>query len=204
MGTEQRRTTKLVITDGGLPGLVAGVIASEETVRGENPDGGAPVLWCPVARGLEAARRHAGALGLGVVDAGASGVDAGGATDSGDRMNRMLLDAAVAALRAACPVVVWPWVPRGPSSDTPAPVEAIGAAVNRAALVSRLVSLDAAEAGIPEVRIETPFVDLSDAQLADLACDVGARFEDCWWWKDDSGAAGLERARWGPLLPVAG
>ena len=122
----------------------------------------------------------------------------------GERENHLLLQAGATALRHACPTIVWPVVPQGPAPDSPAPVEAIANIVNRATLMSRLVSLDAGQAGIPEVRVETPFVDLSDAQLADLACDVGARFEDCWWWADDSGAASVERARWGPLLPVPG
>ncbi len=201
MQTSDLRATRIVVTEGDLPGLVASVIASEETVRADPLAGDAPVLWCPSARSLRAVRAHGRALGLRVLSADppiATGVQ------PGERENHLLLQAGATALRHACPTIVWPVVPQGPAPDSPAPVEAIANIVNRATLMSRLVSLDAGQAGIPEVRVETPFVDLSDAQLADLACDVGARFEDCWWWADDSGAASVERARWGPLLPVPG
>ena len=189
--------------DGSLPGLVAGVIASEETVRRESLGAAPPAVWCPEPRGLDAVRRQASALGLSLIEDRA-GAPPSGHRSEGDRINRLLLDAGAGAVSLGVPVVVWPFVPRGDSPDEPAAVERIADAVNRATLVSRLVSLDAPGAGLPEIRFETPFVDLSDAQLADLACDVGARFEDCWWWSDDSAAAGLERARWGPLLPVSG
>lgn len=201
---------RLVISTGDLPGLVAGVMASEETVRLEGVGRGGVVLWTPgngdtgAASGQdlgvrrEAVSRHAKALGVRTV----SGDACGSASSPGDAINRLLLDAGTAALGLRCPVVVWPIVLRGPRADALPGVELIADAVNRATLVGRLVSLDAAEAGLPEVRIETPFVDLTDQQVAELACDLGVRFEDCWWWSSSSSAASDERARWGPLLPL--
>jgi len=198
-GQQNIPPTRLVISQGDLAGLVAAVIASEETVRRESLGGGAPVVWTATQKTRDVIGRHARSLGLRVVKSSAGvGVDWG----NGGGANRLLLDAATCALSLGCPVVVWPVICRGPSSDELALVETIAAAVNRATLVSRLVSLDASEAGLPEVRIETPFVDLTDQQLAELACDVGVRFEDCWWWMDDSPLANAERERWGPLLPL--
>lgn len=190
--------TRIVISDGALPGLVAAVIASEETVRRETQGGGSPAVWCPAGRTHDTVARHAKSLGISVIP----GQERGGTRSAGDTANRLLLDAGTAALGLGCPVVVWPVIHRGPSPDVLPPVERIAESVNRATLVSRLLSLDSAEAGLPEVRIETPFVDLTDQQLAELACDLGVRFEDCWWWSDDSPEAGNERARWGPLLPL--
>lgn len=192
--------TRLVISHGDLPGLVAAMIASEETVRRESLGRGRPVVWSGSSLGRTAAERQAKSLGLGVATRRGA-PETGGHT--GEAATRLLIDAATAALRLACPIVVWPIVPAGPASSEPAIVELIADAVNRATLASRLVSLDAPAAGIPEVRIETPFVDLTDEQLADLACDVGVRFEDCWWWSNDSSAASTERARWAPLLPIS-
>lgn len=190
--------TQLVIADGDLPGLVATMIASEESVRRESL-GGKPAVWSSTSQGHDAVVSQAGTLGMRVVSRKSPATS----NAPGQRINGMLLEAGGAALNAACPVVVWPTLPAGPASSEPALVGLIADAVNRATLVSRLVSLDAHEKGLPEVRIELPFVDLTDEQLADLACDLGVRFEDCWWWSVDTSEASELRARWGPLLPVA-
>jgi hypothetical protein len=201
--TAPERAPRIVISMGDLPGLLAAAIASEETVRRDGLESGRPLVWCPSARGLEAVRRQARALGLGVLEFPELFDEQDGATVfAGQRASRLLMEATATALAQACPVVVWPVVPRGRVSDEPAPIAVIADAVNRATLVGRLASLDAPNAGIPEVRIETPFVDLSDTQVADLACDLGVRFEDCWWWRNDTSAASDERARWAPLLPL--
>ena len=199
--------TRLVISNGDLPGLVAAMIASEDTVRRDTVHAGHPVVWAGTAQGAKAAERQASSLGLRTIRR-KPGVSApSGSPDeslrTGEGANRLLMDAATAALSLRCPLVVWPVLPAGPASAEPALVELIAAAVSRATLVSRLVSLDAPMVGLPEIRIETPFVDLTDQQLADLACDLGVRFEECWWWSIDSSAASEERARWGPLLPVS-
>lgn len=194
--------TRLVITSGDLPGLVAAAIVSEDSVRRESIGAGRPVVWSASALGHDAVSRHAASVGLRVVRRETGGEPVPG-VGLAEATNRLLLDAGTASLGLGCPVVVWPVLPAGPASTEPALVELMADAVNRATLVSRLVSLDAPGVGLPEVRFETPFVDLTDQQLAELACDLGVRFEDCWWWSADSSAASAERARWGPLLPVS-
>lgn len=194
--------TRIVISDGSLPGLVAAAVASEETVRRDNLGTGTPMIWVPVSRpaSAESVQRHASSLGVRVSEW--SGGHEDGISVLGGAATRLLLDAGAVALDAGCSVIIWPVMHQARSSQQLPDVETIADSVNRATLVGRLVSLDAPSAGLPEVRFETPYVDMTDAQLAELACDLGVRFEDCWWWKSNSSEASVERARWGPLLPL--
>lgn len=197
----------LVVSDGGLAGLVATAIATEEIVRRENlKQVAAPVVWSawhddsPVRARDAAVTRHAEAFGAVRVDTHAPTHHEG--ESIGAWKNRVLLRAGSLALANGCRRVVWPIQFTGPSAEEPGSVDAIADALNRAVLVSRLVSLDAGEAGLPEVSVETPFVDLADAQLADLAFDLSVSVDECWWWEDSSPAAARERSRWGRVLPA--
>lgn len=124
-----------------------------------------------------------------------------------------LVAAATAAARLGCHRLVWPvqaigrglgevgevragevrgregaWGGGGDSLD----VERVANLLDVATLVGRLVSI---ETGC-EVSVETPFVDLTDQQLVELALDMGLDREQCWWaagrahlWADDAHAA---------------
>jgi len=91
---------------------------------------------------------------------------------------RLLTEAAYLALESGIKRVVWPV--RIPQNH-PSRIKAIGDTLDRAMLVSRAVSLDATAQTAPEVVIETPFIDLSDAQLVDLARDLTLPIDACWW-----------------------
>ena len=91
---------------------------------------------------------------------------------------RLLTEAAYLALESGIKRVVWPV--RIPLNH-PSRIKAIGDTLDRAMLVSRAVSLDATHQTAPEVVIETPFIDLSDAQLVDLARDLTLPIDACWW-----------------------
>ncbi len=91
---------------------------------------------------------------------------------------RMLTEAAYLALELGLQRVVWPI--RIPQQH-PDRIRAIGDAIDRALLISRLVTLDATDETAHEVVIETPFVDLSDAQIVELARDMAISLESCWW-----------------------
>ena len=64
--------------------------------------------------------------------------------------------------------------------------------LERARLVERLVNLDAPGGGghgyDPAVRVETPLLDLSDAQIAELAADLDAPLDVCWWCRKNGPA----------------
>jgi len=204
----------LVMMDGGLAGLVAAACAAEEAVgRGQESK---PLLWWASVGDVgaprrSAARRQAEHFGLELVERELSAGVLDRSTDrepswiGGPGATTLLIAAAREADRAEIERVVWAAQAGsveeggGASPDLTVASEI----VDRALLVGRLVSLDR---GSPGVRIETPFADLDDSQLADLALDVGVPMELCWWRERDSGdaAAGAERARWERALTEVG
>lgn len=196
----------LVISDGDLPGLLATAIATEETVRRENlrrlPD---PVVWAawhdeaPAEARDRAVRGHAASLGAHHIETAHLPREA--EESEGSWQSRVLLRAGVLALANGCRRVVWPVVFESGSPEEPAAVELIAGALSRAVLVSRLVSMEVEGTGLPEVVLETPFVDLSDGQVAELAAEMGLSVEDCWWWSDTvTPAANRARSRWGRVM----
>lgn len=102
----------------------------------------------------------------------------------GSIQSRILLEAAQIALRAGIRKVIWPIRLARPESTQGVDqlVDQIGQTIDRAILASRLASLDATDGTAVDVIIETPFVDLSNAQMADLAGDLAIPLETCWWY----------------------
>jgi hypothetical protein len=151
-----------------------------------------------------AVRRQAEAYGAVYVGMGAgAGVTPSDGGTPGAARTATLIEAGTLALANGCRRVIWPVQDGGETPDDLASVESIGRELDRALLAGRLVSLEAPEAGLPEVRFETPFVDLSDRQLAELADDLAVPVETCRWWGAGVGPAAAERARWGRVLPLA-
>ena len=191
----------IVISDGSIAGLLAVAISTEETVRRENlrqlPP---PLVWAawpdetPPALRESAVSEHAEMLGAVRLDESAPLKKV--SESDGAWTNRLLLQAGTLALANGCRRVIWPIQHPGPIPDQPACVDLIADALNRATLLSRLVSLDAAGAGLPEVIYETPFVDLSDVQLADLLTDLSLSPQSCWWWGGTDPLAVRLRTRW--------
>lgn len=97
-------------------------------------------------------------------------------------------------------LVIWPVHLGG--GDAGASLDRIGAALDRALLVSRLASMDADVPG--GVRLEAPYADLTDRQVAELALDLDAPLHTCWWADVDAGPdAAAERDRWERVLRSA-
>ena len=120
----------------------------------------------------------------------------------GPIQSQILLEAARIAMQAGIRRVVWPI--RVIRPESPAQVEhfvdQIAHAVDRAVLASRLVSLDANRSTAVDVVIETPFVDLSNDQMMDLAGDLALPIETCWWYDGRTLPNGQERfAYWSRL-----
>ncbi|MBL4697881.1 MAG: hypothetical protein JKX70_03510 [Phycisphaerales bacterium] len=101
----------------------------------------------------------------------------------GSIQSRMLLEAAQIALKSGIRKVVWPIRIMRPETQQSMDelVDEIGITIDRAILASRLASLDATQDTAVDVVIETPFVDLSNTQIADLAGDMAIPLESCWW-----------------------
>lgn len=152
------------------------------------------------AMALDAVRVQADIFGIEVLQRDWLGSDGSGAGQS-----RALLAAAQTAAELGIRRVLWavqyPLIGAEPDLDR------IAATVDRCLLVSRLVSLDLWDhpsPSVPEVRVETPLVDLSDGQLADLALDLGAPIMSAWWMAGVGEPSQREQHRWLPLLAELG
>ena len=190
----------VVLSDGGLASLVAAAAEIEAALATGDSSAPMPLMveWPGVSRASSASvRRQAEALGLVVRDL----PDSPEIESVGGREATALLHAAYLAMASGCGRVVWPvqFTTASPDGDCDLEREAI--AVDRALLVSRLATLDAGSFGLPELRVETPFVGMTDHQLAELALDLGVPVECCEWW--DAGRR-AERERWTSALSAAG
>ncbi len=202
----------LVISDGSLAALVATAMVSEQLAAAGNssPDElGGIVIGSPSSAtepGWSACERAAGRqadiYGLGFVPPDAAmraRVEAGAALPAGALESLILTDAAYNAAMHGCERVIWPV--QAPTVDGEPDLTSVARFVDRATLVSRLAGLDAERPewsglSVREVRIDTPLVDLTDDQLADLALDMRVPADSCWWWGSDA----PEASRWMPRL----
>jgi len=169
----------LLIDRGDLPSLVAVTVESRPQHL---------VLYHALESDPAADRRRAAVEEHGVVlgvrqvvveplpalDTGSGASDAGAASQlEGLAQAGLLLQAAAAARRLACPRIIWP------HQVGPDP-EAVGSAVERASLVAALTEIGGGQPAGRELVIDLPLVDLTDAQLADLAEDGGAVMHGFW------------------------
>ena len=66
---------------------------------------------------------------------------------------------------------------------------------------SRLVGLDSDRHRCASIRVDTPYADFSDRQLAELALDLGTPFRMAPWWND---ASNEEYRRWRGVFEAIG
>jgi hypothetical protein len=105
---------------------------------------------------------------------------------SGAKTTAMLLSAAIEAASFGFSRVIWP-VHAGAAKDIN--TDNLADICDRALLAGQLIGLDLARAGnsaantplVRGVRIETPYADLTDAELMDLALDMDVPLHACWW-----------------------
>ncbi|MDX2132529.1 MAG: hypothetical protein SFY69_10815 [Planctomycetota bacterium] len=191
---------RLILSDGGLPSLVAAALAADEALlagAGDHPlVVPTPAFPCGEIY-ADAIRRQCERLRLDLLPP----VQPTLASADGEGETRDLLAATYGAARAGASVVVWPvtaW--RGEGID----IDRLAQAADRALLVGRLVALDASTHAMPSIRVETPLLDFSDTQIVDLAADLGAPIEAVWWWSAEHAEAAAERARWKRALERVG
>ncbi len=211
---------------GASSGAPAGASTEARLIDGtsavsDRADEGLPVVWTPLFHGstgaarLAAVERMCGLMGLPLVRGttemdGSPKVSAdGGAQDlaMGEDTTRALVAAGFEAARLSCGTVLWPVQF---SLGAEVSLDLASRAIDRALLVSRLVSIDVG-AGTP-VTIEPAYADFSDAQVADLVMDMDAPIELCWWWHAEMAGGRpehtaifrAERQRWLKALEPAG
>lgn len=194
---DSRKT--LILCDGGLTSLLAAAIAREwlsvPPKKGTRAATNAIMLprpHLPAAR-LRAVELQAELFGHEIIAPKVESI--GGETSAGEMRSRELLSAAFAAARLGCDTVIWPvqCVEHGEPN-----LDQIARASDRSILAARLVAIDADEHGVPDISIETPYIDFSDAQIADLAADINVPTTLCWWNQVGVGdaEAAQERDRW--------
>ncbi|MCB9846483.1 MAG: hypothetical protein H6811_10925 [Phycisphaeraceae bacterium] len=119
----------------------------------------------------------------------------------------VLLRACYEAVARGATSLTWPDQLESPEPGAWPDLDELALCVDRALLVGRLVSLDSPPHGIQEFRVETPYIDLTDRQLAELAMDLAVPVELCWWWREGasgSGEAGRLYRRWTRVLREVG
>ena len=196
-----KHPTPLIICDGSIESALAAAHAAEAWTLEDQPAGhkdrpGAPVLWAiapdtgaPEQDAEASAKRLAERLGLRTVRAPrpkqlpqreGQGEDQPEAARA-EAETFLLVRACTLASELGLSRVIWPV--RRPDLD------AAAIAHDRALLVGRLASLDAAAAARApdahdgpdalEIVIDTPYLDLTDEQIAELIDDIGAPIDAC-------------------------
>lgn len=198
----------IIISDGGLPAVVAAAIEAERSISGI---GGPPPALMPwptdpvLATGqFTAAGSHARFFRLALLEA--PRLCAADIAGSAGLVETLALLGAIEVARAVGAArIVWPVQYHADDTTIADRLDQIAAAADRALLASRLSLLDFRE----EIRVETPLVDLTDRQVADLVVDLDAPAYLSWWWRrhTDPAAetlAGAERRAWLLALRAAG
>ncbi len=121
----------------------------------------------------------------------------------GERQTHLLVRALHHAASLGRDTLVWP-VTFGAGAGGGVDLDSLSRAVDRSLLVARLVGIDTAEHGRPMVRIETPYADFDDRQVAELAADLGVPVRLCWWQSASGAEAERERQRWTEALTSVG
>jgi len=204
----------VILADAGVETLLACAMAAEQQqLAASNAPVLLPAWWGPgeeldmiISAVDPAIAAQASAYGLDIFPEQAvyppEDFEPAGPEDQGLMHSRMLLEAAHLAMKWGIRRVVWPV--RAQSVKNPRPVsdltDEIATLIDRALLASRLASLDATTDTAVDVVIETPFVDLSNEQIAELVLDLAPPLETCWWHDARSlPGADAQRAHWGSI-----
>ncbi|MCA9303829.1 MAG: hypothetical protein KC996_06875 [Phycisphaerales bacterium] len=192
----------LILSDGGLESAVVAAIAAEQTARADTEPPVVMAAWWGSLTDLDlvlpsidrAVARQADMFGLAML------TDQTGyppeqsedalALSEGAQHSQMLLQAAGYANAIGIRRIVWP-VRIGSALrdfEQARDLEQLANTIDRSVLAGRLATLDAgggqADTELREVLIETPVVDFSNIQLADLAGDLSVPLDGCWWFQD--------------------
>lgn len=185
----------LIISDGDVPALVCLAHAVEARLEGQATPGSGGVLVLPVS-GAEAAdprpvlRSQSVTLPCEVL----------GEVAASDPVPELLLSAGRLGAKLGVRRVVWP-AHAGAAVD-PEGVDIARASriVESALLAERLLSLEEPRAPL----IETPYADLSDLQIAELAVDMGLIPGAVWWSRRRTDDEIRTADRWRAAFAAAG
>lgn len=212
----------LILSDGGLPSLVAAMHAREATslsAPGKTPEQIATMLRDNVLLlpfGLHAESRlpqtravthQANVLGIGSIGVGGDDIkpllQVAPHADMDEHEGLELLGVLLLAARLQCSRVVWPVHAGGHDAID---LDRLSQIADRSLVAAKYASLCSSARSAMAMQLDTPFADLTDRQLADLAIDIDAPIDACWWWKANAatGEDGRERSRWMKALQAMG
>lgn len=202
-----------MLVDGGLIGLIALCHAREQAALGHAQP--PLVLACPVtlldlpdaehAARSAAITQQAKFVGLQLLECALPAAQPHATLKQ--RRAGALLSAANLALHHGASRVLWcTHAAEGESVD----LDYLAWCVDLGLATTRLATLTADNAR--GITIESPYLDISDAQAADLAVELAAPISTCWWWRgphtsDDAATKALaarEQSRWVRALASVG
>jgi hypothetical protein len=221
----------LILSDGGMPALIAAMHAREAcslATPGAAPEQIAAtlrdrVLLMPFGLRTEtrllqsrAVTQQATLLGLGLLGVEVTGkageeikplLTVAPHADADEREGCELFAALLLAARLQCARIVWPAHAGGHDSVD---LDRLSQIADRALVAGQYAGLCSSARIAASLHLETPFADLTDRQLADLAIDIDAPVDACWWWNADKSASERageerkERTRWIDALRAMG
>jgi hypothetical protein len=197
----------LILSDAGPASLLACAIVRESIALGqagkglkEAPTEGAVIPFPPANPHLVAVAKQAELFSFPVL--APTGV-AEAAAPTPEAESHHLLSVTHLAARQGYDTVLWPTsAAAGDSLD----LDRIAQIADRAVLIARLVAIDSDSHGVPGIRIETPYADFTDRQIADLIADMELPIETCWWWGAEAidALADREHRRWESAMTAVG
>lgn len=209
----------LILSDGGMPGLIAALHAREATslaATGKTPEQLSTLLRDQLlltpfglrneSRLLQsrAVTQQANTLGVGLLGEEIKPLLAVAPhADDDEREGMELLAVLLLAARVQCSRVVWPGHAGGHDSVD---LDRLSQIADRSLAASKFAGLCSSASTAVGLHVDTPFADLTDRQLADLAIDMDAPVDACWWWQagDRGSEAQREKSRWMKALQAMG
>lgn len=116
--------------------------------------------------------------------AGIAGLSEGLVT--GAKQSAMLISAVLEATTLGLSRVVWP-IHAGASQDID--ITQLADICDRAMLVAQLIGLDSTRTTDRAISIQTPYADLNDAQMMELALDMDVPVHNAWWCLNEQPSA---------------
>jgi hypothetical protein len=214
--------TTLIVASGDVAGLLAMANLERRQGLAASAVGEAgfvmPALWPSKqsTRRAAALRHQAEGYGLQLIEPSISS-DALQTVNAHDASTIRLVEACAAAKSKGASSVVWA-VSSGRDGSHQAGADRAGVFTLQAMMIERVGSLDvmadhgstdaSTRAGTASavVRVEAPYADFSDRQLAELVIELDLPVWTCWWWgaTNDDQHAWSERQHWTSLLRELG
>ena len=193
--------SELVVVDGGMGSIVACAAARASTLSMGSDGRGPTRVWLdrgPLLSDASGLDRLNEALGVEPLE---QHPDPEVKRHDDRPASLMLLTATMRAADHDIARVVWPIHAGVGGRPSEMDLDLAARHVDTALLVTRLVALDSDRHGCASIRVETPYADFSDRQLAELALDLGAPFKMAPWWDD---ATSEEYRRWRGVFEAIG